>query len=187
MFHQLRIHTDAGESRQGVDLVEDHAAVLCQEEVHTGQSLTAQRLVCTQRSFPNAVGFLVGDACRNVQLGSTVYIFIVVIIEFRSRLDLAHIGCDRCIIAEYSDLQFSAVDEFLDDNLFIVSKCDLDSILQRLQVICLVYANRRACVCRLDKQRKAQCLGNCHALFIQLVQITLVNARPLRSLDTIII
>ena len=91
MFHQLRIHADAGEARQRVDLVQYDAAILREEEIHTGQPLTAQCLICPQSSFPNPVRCLIGDPCRNVQLGGTVDILVVVVVEFRSRLNLANI------------------------------------------------------------------------------------------------
>ena len=142
MLHQLRIHADIGKARQCVDLIQNNAAVLCQEEVYTGQPLAAQHCIGANCCFPDPVRICIRNPCRNIKLGSAVYVFIVIVIEIRSRFDFSHIGSNRCIITEYSNLQFSSVNEFLNDYLFIMCKGNLKGVIQRYQVISLVYADR---------------------------------------------
>ncbi|KAG0757876.1 hypothetical protein G6F22_019818 [Rhizopus arrhizus] len=51
---QLRVHADAGEARQRVDLVDDDLAVCGEEHIHARHAGTLQRLVGLQRDVLDA-------------------------------------------------------------------------------------------------------------------------------------
>ena len=68
-----------------------------------------------------------------------------------------------------------------------MGKCDLHRIFQGFQIGRLADTYRGACICRLDEQREAQCFRNGNALFVQLVQVTLMYACPLGSLNAIVV
>ena len=142
MLHQLRIHADIGKARQCINFIQNNAAVLCQEEVYTGQALAAQHCIGANCCLPDPVRICIRNPCRDIELGSAVYVFIIIVIEIRSRFNFSHIGSNRCIITEYSNLKFSSVNKFLNDYLFIMCKGNLNSVLQRFQVSSLVYADR---------------------------------------------
>ena len=117
MFHQLRIHADVGEARQGVDFVQNDAAILLQEEVHSRQALAAQCLVCLNSSFPQHIRLCIGNPCRNKELRSACDVFVFIVVKFCCRLDFSNIRCKRCIIAEYGNFQFFAVNKFFNYDL----------------------------------------------------------------------
>src|SRR3989344_4408263 len=50
-FPHLRVHTDIGESRYRINLVDDDPAVFCQETVHASHALTAEGIKCSHGRF----------------------------------------------------------------------------------------------------------------------------------------
>ena len=187
MFHQLRIHADVGEARQGVDFVQNDTAILLQEEVYSRQALAAQCLVCLNSSFPQHIRLCIGNPCRNKELRSACDVFVFIVVKFCCRLDFSNIRCKRCIITEYCHFQFLAVNKFFNYDLAVMRKCNLNGFPKGFHIGCLVDTHRRACICRLYKHREAQCFCNCLTGFFHLSNFPLADASPFCCTNAIVV
>src|SRR5207249_3022962 len=102
---------------------------------------------------------------RNHELHSTLVVLRGVVVPLVSlRNDLTRNGCDRLTVAEHADLDFDSVEEFLDEDLVVVSEGELDRGSELGLVMRLRDPDRGSEPRGLDKAREAEGVLNRVAL-----------------------
>ena len=100
-LHHLRVHGDAGEARNGVDLVEQDAArLLLDEEVDPGEPGAAERVEDLLRGLRHLVPFFRGDLGGDAQKARGVRVLGVVVVELVGGEDLSHDAGLEFVVAE---------------------------------------------------------------------------------------
>src|SRR5262245_53000016 len=106
-FPELRIRARRGEAGQRVDLVDKHAALALDEEVHASEPRTVHGPEGLHRELAHAAGDLGRQRCGHLEGSVTLAVLRLVVVPLARVADLAGHGSLRMVVAEHGDLDFA--------------------------------------------------------------------------------
>src|SRR5499425_19044 len=159
-FPELGIGAGRGEAGQRVDLVDEHAALALDEEVHAREPRAVHGAEGLHRELAHAAGDLGRQRCGHLEGGVTLAVLRLVVVPLARVADLAGHGSLRMVVAEHGDLDLASLHGALDEDATVVSRGEGEGSGEILGRLHLADAHAGAQVRGLDKAGKPQRLAH---------------------------
>lgn len=154
---ELGVHTDLGEARDGIELIDvKPPASSFEEEIDASHALAFAGSEGRHGCFPNGLHDAGGQASGDIEDGPAGDVHAVLVVEFAVRDDLAGERCFGRVVAQDAAFEFAAPDAFFDEDLPVVSERELDCGPRRRAVRDLGDTDARAEIRRLHEERQPE-------------------------------